>query len=894
MGLLSFLSLAVSFLFFLLSFLSLTYGPKSRVLKLFSLLTLSIAIWALFYSFVYSADEKETAWKFWKLSSFGWVTFCAFSLHFSLEFVGLKRNYLIPLIYIPTSAFLFKALEGNLTVKDFYLSSLGWAEIPNKESTWYPLFVIYYMLYVSLTLYLLWRKRKSTRSLKEAKQISLLLGPALLSIILGSFSNVLFPLSGIYFPAVAPIFSSIFALGALSAIFTHRLFNVTPSLAVDQLLHLIDEYFFLLDLDWRITHVNRKAKQDLGYSEDEILSKHPFFIPLFENDPLPSKELETEIVTKNGESIPVQVFLEEIRDRSGEITGYALIARDLRERKRLEEEIEVRKRVEDALFMAHELLESKVKERTKELEMANEALKSEIEEKKRVEQFLKHSEEKYRLLFENAADAICTLDSNLTITSLNRRALDLFGYDVTEILGKDIFETGLIHEDSRTGVYKSLSALAREKGITQGEIKVVKKNGEVLECEVTSASYYDRMKEELAIVSILRDVTEKKRIQEELLNAKKQESLAVLAKGIAHDFNNLLAVVMGNISLAKLSPRDEKKLIKRLEDAENAIIRTKELVSKILNFAEKKTGKKTLVSMEKILKEQVALVLSGTSIRCEYDLPQEIPMVYGDEEQLSQVINGIIWNAREAMSGKGVLSVKMDTVSLPSKNRYSLEKGEYLRLTIKDTGIGIKEEHLSRVFEPYFSTKEMGARKGVGLSLALAYTFIKNHGGHIEIESQWGLGTSVYIYLPVSGTSSGRNGKDLSTGKVLVMEDEPSLRELIGEILLNYGFEATCVSKGEEAIKSYKESLEAGNGFDVVLLDLIVRDGMGAEETIDALKKIDPNVKAVVMSGYVHDPSTFDFRRLGFRAFVSKPFDVESLISLLEDLAREKNISTPS
>lgn len=890
---LSVLSLFVSFLFFFIAVLSFSHGQRSSVRRLFSSLAFSLGLWAFFYAFVYSAHSEELAYLFYRLSSFGWVTFSAFSLHFAIEFSHPKKGRpLYFLLYIPTLVFLYKALTGNLMVTELIFSEVGWIEIPNRQSIWYYLFVLYYTTYVSAAIYLLWSKKRKTKSLKEAKQVGLLLGPALFSFLAGSFFNVVLPFFKVfYLPALAPVITLVFALGATNAILKYQLFNVTPSIAADHVMELMGDYLFLLDLDKRVTHVNKKVEVDLGYTKEEIQDKS-LFSSLFKDGEAPLNEgSETELLTKSGEYIPVQIFTREIRDRSGEITGYAIVARDLREKKKLEEEIEVRKRVEDALYKAHEQLESKVKERTKELLQVNETLRSEIEERKKVEEFLKYSEEKYRLLFENAADAICTLDKNLNFTSLNRKALDLFGREEREILGKNLFETGLIHEDCRALVYRSLSELSSKIKLTRGEIKLVSGNGEVKDCEVTSASYLDRAKGEIAIVSILRDVTEQKKMQQEVLKAKKQESLAILAKGIAHDFNNLLAVIMGNISLARLSLEDKGKLLRRLEDAENAILKTKELVSKILDFAEKKTGRKTLLSIDRILKEQAQLILSGTAIECEYLFPSQIPPIYGDEDQISQVINGIIWNAREAMSEKGTLTIKVDVISLPPKNLYSLEKGDYVKVTIKDTGIGIKEEYLSRVFEPYFSTKELGPKKGTGLTLALAYTFVKNHGGHIEIESKQGSGTSVHIYLPVYGElqTKGMYGSRTFEGRVLVMEDEPVLRDLLGEILVTFGFQVECVKEGAEAVKLYEESIAQGKPFDVVLLDLVVHGGMGAEETIERLREIDPNVKAVLMSGYVHDPKSIDLEKLGFTTFISKPFEVESLISLLKNLVRERD-----
>ncbi|MCX7857195.1 MAG: PAS domain S-box protein [Deltaproteobacteria bacterium] len=903
MNLLSVLALFTSFVLLIMGWLSLRTDRKSRLRKTFFLLMLSLGIWAFAYAFVYSAPDKNTAWIYFKISSIGWISFCAFALHFSLALAKrekpLPRRW-IPVVYGPFFVFLIKNFTGHLTTVDFIWTSLGWAEVPAIGSYWYYLFFSYYLTYMLFALYFIAQWKKSAKTNREKKQATLIYRSALVVFILGSLVNTVFPLVGLFpLPAMAPIFTLLFAYGVGKAMLKYRLMNITPLLATDQILYMMKDYFILLDAEKNIVSINRQVEEGLGFKQQELQGKPLFSIinpdhtTIFENF-LFHETREIELINANGEYLPVLISASEIKDQAGDTIGYALVAQDLRDKKHLEEEIKIRKRVEDALISAQEFLETKVRERTLDLIQANETLKKEIEEKRRAEESLKVSEEKYRLLYENAGDAICTLNDKLEFTGLNKKAEELLGYRKDELIGKNILKLNIVHEDDREIVEKNLRFIAAENKETKGEIRFLRKTGEVRIGDVTSTAYFDRTGNVSVILSIIRDVTEKKQMDEELLKTKKLESIGVLAGGIAHDFNNLLAAIVGNVSLAKMYLDPGEKAFHKLTDAEAAIFKARDLVRKLLLFAKGGEGYKREIDVRQILEDTARLVFSGSPVTYKFDFEDGNHLIFADEDQLRQAINNIMLNAKEAMEGKGTLHVKTESVRLPSRNRFSLEEGDYLKIIIADSGRGIKEEDLPRVFDPYFSTKELGPKKGTGLGLALAYTIVKNHNGHIEIESKFGYGTVVTLYFPLQiGQKKERPTLEAyqAKGKVLIMDDEEMVRNVTKEILSSFGFQVKCAKNGLEAVELYRKAFMNGDPFDLVILDLTVQGGIGGRETLAWIKEIDPDVKAIITSGYTYDPALISYKEYGFVGAITKPFEVGALLTLLENVLGQKRKS---
>ncbi len=403
------------------------------------------------------------------------------------------------------------------------------------------------------------------------------------------------------------------------------------------------------------------------------------------------------------------------------------------------------------------------------------------------------------------------------------------------------------------------------------------------------APIFSKDKRITGAVLVFRDITEKHKIEEDLLRIDKLESIGVLAGGIAHDFNNILSVILGNISLAKMYVKaDDERLQKRFSDAELAILRAKDLTQQLLTFSRGGSPIRKTSAIQSVLKASCRFAITGSNIQCEFDLPNDLLPVDIDAGQINQVINNLIINAQQAMREGGTIHIRAENIVSPeqiARQGLVMNMGEYVRIAVQDSGAGIPPENLSKIFDPYFSTKEQGS----GLGLATSHSIIKKHGGYITAESAPGKGTTFYIYLPAAARSDESQqgvGKPAShgKGKILIMDDDDMIREITGELLLNLGYQVEFAKNGNEAIVMYREALDLEKPFDAVILDLTIPGGMGGKETIKELLKIDPNVRAIVSSGYSNDPIMAEFKDHGFGGVIIKPYRLSELSQTLHDV----------
>ena len=393
------------------------------------------------------------------------------------------------------------------------------------------------------------------------------------------------------------------------------------------------------------------------------------------------------------------------------------------------------------------------------------------------------------------------------------------------------------------------------------------------------------------------DITERKRRLEEMTRMAKLESLGTLAGGIAHDFNNLLSIILGSIELAKWDMAPETPSARALKDAERGCHTAKELTGQFITFSRGGDPQMRTTPIDTLLRNTVRLCLSGSNVNCEYSIADDLCLAELDERQIGQVIQNLIQNAIAAMPEGGTVQARAENVEVTEKGQPpvpGMSEGAYIKLEIQDEGAGISEEDKPRVFDPYFSTKARGAQKGMGLGLTTALSIVNKHGGFMHLESEVASGTKIFIYLPAAlqeekeaeaGPVAPVLGGDapLKGQKVLVMDDEAMLRDLTKQMLHLLGHEAETVSDGDEAVEAYKKSLEASEPFDLVILDLTVKGGPGGREAIRELLKLNPDVKAVVFSGYADDPVMSNCEEYGFRASLAKPFQMASL----EDAVRK-------
>ena len=381
-------------------------------------------------------------------------------------------------------------------------------------------------------------------------------------------------------------------------------------------------------------------------------------------------------------------------------------------------------------------------------------------------------------------------------------------------------------------------------------------------------------------------------MQQELLKAEKINALSTLAAGIAHDFNNTLSIISGNIQLLK----EECHASSLLASTEKAVVRAADLSKSLLSFTKGSMPVKKEGNLIALIKESAHFILDDSKIIFDLTHNESIWTVEFDYGQIRQVLNHIILNAEQAMPLGGTVQINISNFLLDEhneKNGFLLNRGKYVCISIQDKGCGIPEDILPKIFDPFFSTHERSNQKGMGLGLASAYAIIQQHGGCITVDSDLGKGSTFKVYLPSFEskevfenpmTEKGEEKKIVNgkrTGKILIMDDEDEICTLTSLMLKRIHFTSTCVENGKQAIEKYKEALDNGEPFDAVILDLTIKGGMGGVETLKRLYKLDPNITAIITSGYFDDPVLSDYHKYGFSDVLIKPYLIEDLERVL-------------
>ena len=513
-------------------------------------------------------------------------------------------------------------------------------------------------------------------------------------------------------------------------------------------------------------------------------------------------------------------------------------------------------------------------------------------ERKGTEESLARSKAEFEAMFNFIPDAVMFADIKRRIVMCNPAAQSILGYTHAELQGKT---TEILYAEKSD--YEEQGRLRYNVGAAGHgrpyEMRYRRKDGTLLAAETHSSPVKDPSGRTLGFVAIFRDLAERKRMEEHLLRTCKLESLGVLAGGIAHDFNNILTAILANISLVKTYVKPEDFIYQRLSEAEKASMRARDLTQRLLIFAKGGAPVKKVASIAELVRESADFALRGSDVGCDFSIPDDLWPAEVDEGQISQVIHNIILNALQAVTDGGLVYVHCENTTVgrtEAENNPSLQKGDYVKISIKDNGIGISPENLEKIFDPYFTTKP----KGSGLGLATTYSIVRNHNGLINVESRAGVGTVFYIYLPAShkripAKQKRDSGPIFGNGRVLVMDDEDIVIDAAVSILKCIGYEAEAAKDGAEAIELYKKGMEFGRPFDAVIMDLTIPGGMGGKETIKKMLEIDPNVKAIVSSGYSEDPVMSEFRKYGYRGVIAKPYEAEPLSRALSDVINGSN-----
>lgn len=517
-------------------------------------------------------------------------------------------------------------------------------------------------------------------------------------------------------------------------------------------------------------------------------------------------------------------------------------------------------------------------------------------ERKRAEQALAESEQRYRTLFEATCTATIVVGEDSIITLANAEFEKLSGYAKEELEGEVGWLEFLEEEDVERILgysgWRAVNALAAPRTF---DVKFTDKHNSVKDVVMTASTLPGGKTH----VASLLDITDRKKMEEELLRMKKLESIGILAAGIAHDFNNVLTGILGNVSLARMLAEPDGKLAQRLAEAEKGAYRAEELTRQLSVFAKGGVPVKQTTWIEELVRKTAGFALAGSSAQCRLAAKGEISPVDVDQGQMSQALSNILVNAKEAMPKGGLISAEIETITVDGTGAYpgtTLQPGRYVRIWIADEGQGISKNDIDKIFDPYFTTKS----KASGLGLATAYSIIEKHGGRLSVQSEEGHGTQVSIFLPcskkaITPTTVVDDQILTGSGRVLVMDDEHTIRLLTENMLEMLGYEGDFASDGSEAIELYRSALEQGKPYDVVIMDLTVPGGMGGAEAIRKIVEIDPDVKAIVSSGYSDDPVVANYRDYGFRGAMPKPYRIQELSRALWELTtRNGKMSDPS
>ncbi len=521
-----------------------------------------------------------------------------------------------------------------------------------------------------------------------------------------------------------------------------------------------------------------------------------------------------------------------------------------------------------------------------------EQLKQELAQRKQVEterekviaelvealEALHSSEERFSKAFHASPTimAISTLKDGCYL-DVNESFCRITGYSQEEVIGRTSTEVSIfVNAEDRGRLVQKLKEQGR---LCNEEAAILVMSGEV-RSGLFSAELIE-IEGEQCLLTVMDDITERRQAEEERLKLKKLESVGVLAGGIAHDFNNLLTGLFGNIEMAKMFLSDDHKAHKFLEAAERSMESATNLTNQLLTFAKGGDPIKETLSIGELIIGTAQFSLRGSSAKLQTNITPDLWLVEADKGQLNQVIINLVINAQQAMPAGGIITIA-------AKNVKTTE-GRYVQITVQDEGVGIAPQYLDKIFDPYFSTKQ----KGSGLGLASTHSIISKHNGRITVDSQLNQGTIFSIHLPATEKTEEKTAKKPQTetftsavfsARILVMDDEEIIREVIGTMLGRLGYQVSFAADGQEVITKYRISYENDASYDVVITDLTIPGGMGGQVAAQEILKINPQAKIIVSSGYATNPVMANYKMYGFKGIAVKPYRIGDLQKVIQQV----------
>lgn len=534
----------------------------------------------------------------------------------------------------------------------------------------------------------------------------------------------------------------------------------------------------------------------------------------------------------------------------------------------------------------HRDLEYLVEERTRQLSQKTIQLQEEVMVREQAEERILGLKNHLQSIFDSMRCTLIGVDASGLITFVNAHAEALSAMSFEALKGSPVSELlgafGVSEQDFLDQTLQSRDQWQMRRYVTRRQDKLM---------HLDLTVYPFRIGSETGLIIRIDDVSRHVEMEQELFKIEKLKSIGLLAGGIAHDFNNFLAVILGNVNLALFDQQLSEKTRKNLTQAEQASISAKELTGQLLTFAKGGEPRKRLTELTGTVRDAANLGVLGDRFSCRFTIAEDLWPVEIDRGQIGQVIQNIVINATQAMQDGAVIDITCANIDSPGeKHLAQLQPGPYVRITIADSGAGMPAEILSRIFDPYFSTKS----EGHGLGLAICYSIVRKHNGVIAVESAPGAGTTFFIYLPArpgelvaipaEGESEAANSRPL---RILVMDDDPMVREVAGAMLDLLGHQVLFAQDGAEAVKKFQGAQEAGVPMDLVLMDLVIPGGMGGKEAVLEIRRIRPEATVIVSSGYSNDPVLANFREYGFSAAIAKPYQLKELARIVGEAAAE-------
>lgn len=497
----------------------------------------------------------------------------------------------------------------------------------------------------------------------------------------------------------------------------------------------------------------------------------------------------------------------------------------------------------------------------------------------------------YERLAQYADEAIFRVDAESgRIVYINEAAEKILGYTLADYSTDAPMASKIFTKHHVQSWRRALEKTGAARDVLRNYVlECATRDGRMVIMDFTIIAVRDADERLVCFECLGSDVTVRRFMEAELARSQKLESIGLLAGGVAHDFNNILTAIFGSLALAKMDTTPESPVYMRLTSAEEHCMKAKALTRKLLTYSRGGSPQRKTASIANVIRDAANFALSGKNVACRFDLPEGLWSVQIDEGQMHQVVHALVSNACEAMPQGGTVEVTAENVRMEEGQIVSLCAGQYVRWQVRDHGVGISREHIKKIFDPYFTTKQMSSIKGMGLGLAICYSIVKSHEGTITLDSTPGVGTTFTVYVPAARAEKVESkpvgvveAPAQPKPKILLIDDEQVLLDVTGSMLRHLGYEVTTTDNHTDALSAYSRAKEMGNPYALIILDLTMRGDEGGEIAIQKWKAAHPEVKAVISSGYMNDPVLEEYWKYGFIGAMVKPYSLMELQTALE------------